>query len=197
MNKTAELVRLWAKFEEQNEGAEIEDFCQAMLLAKNKQDDKFLGGVVPADVYGKIAKTIGRISKLHSHHAQMALKVCGINNFEDFIFLNTIHVLKNANKTEVITRNFSELSSGLLILERLKQNGFITEQTNNKDKRSKILTTTAKGTKVLKEAYEIMSELNESYFGALKAEDIELCIKLIAPVEMKLSEIWTKNKKKI
>ncbi|NSL85286.1 MarR family transcriptional regulator [Chitinophaga sp. Mgbs1] len=198
MNKTAELVRLWAEYEATHKDAAIEDFCQSLLMQRKKpQDDGvFLGGVVPVDLHSQIAKVIGRIAKLHISQAQAALKASGINNFEDFIFLNSIFMLKDASKTTVITRNFMELSSGLLIIDRLKQNGLITEKENSQDKRSKILNTTKKGDKVREECYKIMIALNKKYFGHMKTDDLELCINLLASVEVKLSDFWLQSKKK-
>lgn len=198
MNKTAELVRLWAEFEDSHKGADIEDFCQLMLIKKREDTDNniFSGNAVPPDVPGKMAKMVGRISKLHTAMAIHVLKECGINNFEDFTFLNSIYKSMKPRKTDVINENFIELSSGLLILERLKNNGYILEEADDQDKRSKRLKMTKKGQAVLEKCYKRMQELNKEYFGGVPEEDLQLCIQLMSPIEIKLADIWMQNKSK-
>jgi len=73
---------------------------------------------------------IGRLSKLHNTYAVIALKECGLNNLDEFLYLNSIGNAEAPKKTTVIYANFNELSSGLLILGRMMKKGLIVEATD-------------------------------------------------------------------
>lgn len=196
MNKTVELVNHWAVFEKGHPNAEILDFCRYMLVKEreDKEDHEFLGGAIPPDLHSQFAKLIGRIAKIHTGLSLPILKEHGISSFEDFAFLNSVYKLEQPRKTDVINTNFIELSSGLLIIDRLKKNGWISEKGDEVDKRSKRLSILPKGKKVLELIYKIMAEFNQQCFGDIADDDIALCIQLIAPLEAALMTSWLKSR---
>jgi DNA-binding MarR family transcriptional regulator len=198
MNKTAELVNMWAKFEVEHPNSEITDFCQYHLIRERekKEQESGLGGIVPPDLYSKMAKMVGRITKLHISYANNALKDCGINSFDEFLYLNTIRNSKSPHKTEVIYSNFNELSSGLLILKRLKKRGLLSEMDDEKDKRVKRLSLTQKGNKTIMNCYEKLQQVNEMFFNSIPDTDIELCLQLLKPLEIRFSSLWIEHKEK-
>jgi DNA-binding MarR family transcriptional regulator len=198
MNKTIDLVNHWGEFEKGHPGAEILDFCRYMLVKEraNKDDEEFLGGAVPPDLHSQFAKLVGRIAKIHTGLSLPVLKEHGISGFEDFAFLNSVYKLEQPRKTDVINTNFIELSSGLLIIDRLIKNGWISEKSDEIDKRSKRLSILPEGKKVLELVYKRMAELNQQCFGDIPDDDLMLCIQLIAPVESALMISWLKNRGK-
>lgn len=198
MNRTVDLVNYWAAFEKAHPKAEILDFCRYMLVKEreDKQARGFLGGAVPPDLHSKFAKLIGRITKIHVGLSLPILKEFGVNSFEDFAFLNSIYKLENPRKTDVINTNFVELSSGLLIIDRLKKNKWTIEKNDAIDKRSKRLSISPKGRKVLEQVYKRMAELNQQSFGDIADDDVMLCIQLMSPVEAALTTSWLAKKGK-
>ena len=129
MNLTAELVALWANYEETHAGCSIEDFCRFYLTKEREKEkeNQFLGGIVPPKDDQTLAKLCDRITRLYLIYAEAALRRVGLKSFDDFLYINVIGHLDLPKKTEVIATNFSELSSGLLIIARLLQNGYATE----------------------------------------------------------------------
>lgn len=115
---------------------------------------------------------------------------------DDFQFLVIISNLKDPMKTEVINYNFSELSTGLLVIERLKKKKYITEHSNPDDKRSKRLKITDKGQKILDGCYAKLRRIHEMMYYDLSEEDIKLCIQLLQGVEIKYSKLWHTHKGK-
>lgn len=196
MNKTAELVNLWADFEADHPDADIIDFCQYHLIKERekKGGKDGLGGIIPPDLYSKIAKMIGRLEKLHSFYAEKALKNCNIKNFEEFLYLNTIKNTDLPQKTEVIYSNFNELSSGLLILKRLINRDHVNEIKDNEDKRVKRLKLTEKGDEVLQNCYKSLKQVNKMFFHNISDTDLKLCLKLLEPLEVKFSSLWLEQK---
>ncbi|MDJ1480942.1 hypothetical protein QNI16_10655 [Cytophagaceae bacterium YF14B1] len=197
MNKTVELVNLWAKYEEENPTAELSQFCQAYLInleQKNKKAD-FWQSPIPPDDTSMFTKLLGRIAKLHSLYAIGAFKECGISSFDEFLYLNSISNTPNSKKTDIILANFNELSSGLLILDRLKKANLIAEQEDELDKRTKRISITKDGTRVLEACYQKLSKVNQMCFGKLSQEQIQLGIQLLQPIEASLAKKWLEDKK--
>ena len=198
MNRTAQLAVKWSEYEAIHKDATIADFCRHELTLENEKEHrvKFAGSVVPPDLHSILAKMIGRVSELHSLYAGKALRECGMNNFDDFIYLINISTLNGPKKTQVIYANFNELSSGLLILSRLVHQGLIKETASKDDKRAKQLFLTAKGTKVLAKCYAQMALVNRFYFAGMQESDIRSCIHLLSATEAKYAERWMMDKDK-
>jgi DNA-binding MarR family transcriptional regulator len=198
INKTVELVNAWAEYETGHPNATVDDFCHSYITAKIAKDKSknLLAGNIPPDSYSTIAKMIGRISKLHNNYAIIVLKGSGLYNFDEFLYLNSIAKMDSPKKTKVIYDNFNELSSGLLILERLRTKGFIIEYPDEEDKRSKRLKLSKKGANLLKQCYKKMGTLNEWFFKSISKEDIDLCSHLFSGIEVNFSSRWLEDKEK-
>jgi DNA-binding MarR family transcriptional regulator len=195
-NKTAELVNQWAVFEATHPEADIEDFCSYYLISRRQKDDtqKLFDGVMPPGPHIVINKLIGRIAKLFMIYINMALEDIRIHHFEEFNLLNAIAHLKEPKKTEVIYHTINELSTGLNLLAGLKKQGYIIEQDDPDDKRSKRLRLTPKGEKILKACRERLSKVPEMIFMDMPSEDIELCVQLLKNIDIKFSALWQQHK---
>ena len=196
MNKAVELLNRWAEFESTHEAAGIEDFCRYLLIKEKQKDQKeiFAGASKPPDNLSQLAKITGRIARLQSTYAGIALKECGLSGIDEFIYLNEIHFAEKPQKTKVIYSNFNELSSGLLILDRLKKKELILEEENLSDKRSKTVSVTAKGKKVLFECYEKMNQINQFFFREMSKDDVLMCLQLLSSTEALFSNRWQADK---
>src|SRR6184192_2718273 len=198
MNKTVELVNLWAAFEQKHPDGSIEDFCRHYLARQRQAKVKgpLVGGVIPPINDGLLLKIIGRIHKLNMNYANIALKGTDLNQIEEFGILLTIQQEKNPKKTEVIYANLFELSSGTDMLARMIKRGLIKEYDDKDDKRSKRIELTGKGKKVvdackikiLKNATMLMHDLTD--------DDKHLCIQLLQNIEIKFSALWPRHKGK-
>ncbi|AUD02122.1 hypothetical protein CWM47_10000 [Spirosoma pollinicola] len=198
VNKTVELINLWAKYEEENPKGDISQFCQAYLVKQEQTAEKvaFWQSPIPPDSASVLTKLLGRIAKLHNLYAVGAFKDCGISSFDEFLYLNSLANTPNLKKTDVILANFNELSSGLLILDRLKKANLIVEQSDELDKRTKRLVMTQAGVGVLAACYQKLTEVNELCFGGLAEDQVHLCIQLLQPVEASMAKKWLADKKK-
>jgi DNA-binding MarR family transcriptional regulator len=196
MDKTVELVNVWAEFARKHPAGDIADFCRHYLAHQQQSETKgiLVGGVVPAVADGLLLKIIGRISKLNMNYANLALEGTGLKQIEEFGMLVTIKQEKNPKKTEVIYANLFELSSGTDMLTRIKKRGLIKEYDDTEDKRSKRLELTAKGEKAV-EACKVKILMNASMLmKELTDDDKRLCIQLLKNVEIKFSALWQKHK---
>lgn len=196
MNKTVELLNLWADYESKHADAEIEDFCRYLLIREQQKDKKdiFADVALPPDNLSKLAKITGRVAKLHNAYAVMALKECDLASIDEFIYLSDIHFMHESPKTKVIYSNFNELSSGLLILSRLKKKKLISEGKSDTDKRSKTISVTAKGKEVLLACYEKMDAVNRFFFSKMSDDEVVMCIQLLSATEAEFSKRWSADK---
>ena len=198
MNKTVELVKLWGDYETAHPADGILEFCRFLLLKEKQQKQTlaFAKSAMPDHPASVLAKMLGRLGRLLNNYAGFAIRQSGLSGFEEFFYLNDISANDAPIKTEVIFANFNELSSGLLILDRLKKAGLITEKPDNKDKRMKRLLITKKGAVVLRECYLKLNEINQVIFGEMPEDDMLLCIQLLSPTESRISTKWIQDKRK-
>jgi len=199
MNKTVELVNEWGQFEEKHPNGSIEDFCRYYLIKEREKQNmgKMTGGkLLPPSKKILLMRIMGRITKLFISYANSAMDGLGITQFEDFNFLNTIYHLKEPRKTEVIYETINELSTGVDTLNRLKKLGYITEKNDPQDKRSKRVSLTAKGEKVLFKCYNVFGRMNDMMMKDITLDDVYLCIQLLKGVEIKYSALLQQHKGK-
>jgi len=200
MNKTAELVRLWAAYEESHPAADLKNlkdfYSEQLLTGRRAGKARSSENIILKENTSTLARLLGRLVKLHTAYAIMVLKEKGIGSFEEFAFLTTILKLEHPRKSEVVNENFIELSSGLLIIDRLRSKGFVTESEDYEDKRSKRVQLTAKGKKGILACHRSMDRLNKLFYNDLHDGDIKLCIEILKPLEIKFSSLWQKHRKK-
>ena len=198
MNKTVALLNQWAEFETKHPEATPEDFCRFYLAFSRRKDtlEGLFNGELPPRSDIVMIKLIDRIARLHSFYVQIALKDLQITHFEEFSLLSAIAQLKNPRKTEVIYHTINELSTGLNLLSGLIKKKCISEDDDPEDKRSKRLTLTLKGEKLLRSCYKQFSRIPEMMLNGIPEEDLELCIQLLKSVEIKFSRLWQLHKAK-
>jgi DNA-binding MarR family transcriptional regulator len=198
MNKTVDLVNEWAAFEEKHPGNSIEDFCRYYLINKREKGSvsQFLEGIVPPQKASILTKLLVKIVRMHRVYLDMATKETGIKQAEEFYFLSVIKNLECPKKTEVIYHTVNELSTGLNILTSLAKQGYIRERNDEEDKRSKRVSLTPEGEKVLKSCYGKIHQVSEMMFFEMADDDISLCIQLLKNVELKFSGKWLHHKGK-
>ncbi|MEO6549076.1 MAG: winged helix DNA-binding protein [Ferruginibacter sp.] len=198
MNKTVELVNEWAAFEATHPKDTIEDFCRHYLNNKREKENniKFLEGIVPQKKASLLTKLLVKIVRMHDVYLDIATRDIGIKQAEEFYFLSVIKNLESPKKTEVIYHTVNELSSGLNILASLIMQGYVREQSDKDDKRSKRVSLTTKGEKILKLCYGKIHQVSELMFFDMPDDDIRLCIQLLKNVELKFSTQWLQHKVK-
>lgn len=193
MNKTAQLVVSFSEFEERYPDASLEDFARH-VLARSKGAGPLPGG--PIKGHSILAKLIGVIMRLNSFYANAALKSIGLGGLDEYTYLLTVDRLVEPIKTEVIGQNFHELSSGLLIIGRLKKGGLILEKADTKDKRSIRITLTKKGRAKLAAAQVELARVSQLFFGSMGEDDIRLCVTMLSPIEREFIARWPLDKGK-
>jgi DNA-binding MarR family transcriptional regulator len=196
MNRTVELVTEWGAFEEGHPGADIGDFCRHYLISQREKDKHtpLDGGDIPWNPNGLLLKLMGRISKLNAVFAAKALENTGLDQLEEYGMLLTVRRLGNPRKTDIIYANIFELSSGTDMLNRLRNKGYLIELEDKEDKRSKRISLTAAGGKVLERGAERLMKCAGMVLGDMNEDDVNLCTQLLKNVEIKFVSLWQQHK---
>ena len=193
MNKTFEVVKAWAEFEEKYPKGSIEDFCRLYL----KQPKKIMNSDEICEDCNKqfdLSRTINQLSRLWMYFTQNAIRVFDVSNFDEFVFLYTVDAIKEIRKKDLIYMHFIEISSGLLIIDRLIQKDMLKEAIHSKDKRAKLLTITKKGKKVLAKSREAINKVAKEMYANMPENDMLLCTQLLLPVQNMNAQKWHQSK---
>ncbi len=191
MNKTFEVVKAWAKFEEQYPDGNIEDFCRHFLThQKSKQGKADEELCHDCDRHFDLSRTINQLSRLWMYFTQNAIRPFNVSNFDEFVFLYTVDAIKGIKKKDLIYLHFIEISSGLLIIDRLIKKGMLKETVDERDKRSKLLSITKKGKKVLTQSRLAIDKVAQDMYESMPEDDMLLCTQLLAPTEKTNAQKW-------
>lgn len=197
MNKTVELVKEWVEFEEQHPSSTLKDFCRHFLSSKNS--GKSLANNVSCtsdhqQIYS-LTRLINRLSKLWMYFTLNAMKPMGLTSFDEFAFLYNTDQSNSIRKKDLIYMQFIEISSGLLVIDRLIKKGFLQDRIDENDKRSKQVSLTKKGKATLDKCQIALGKVAESLYGQLPLEEMELCIQHLSPIEKGIAQKWNQVKR--
>jgi DNA-binding MarR family transcriptional regulator len=194
MNKTFEVVKEWAAFEEKHPNGSIEDFCRDYIIRQHSHQKEQLQQDmlwdVSCDMQYALSKSINRLARLWNHFALAALKEQGLTSFDEFAFLYTVDKVPHIRKKDLTYMHFIEISSGLLVMERLLKKGLLTEETDTSDKRSKRLSITPKGKEALIAFRQTVDAVAAELYGGMPEADMALAVQLLTPLEERISEKW-------
>src|SRR5690606_12894838 len=94
---------------------------------------------------------------------------------EDFIDLINLKASGAMSKMELINKDINEKPAGMQGINRLISNGWVTQTTSEKDKRSKVISMTAAGEKILQEHMDKIRKATQIVTGNLNdTEKMEL-----------------------
>lgn len=112
---------------------------------------------------------------------------------EDFIYLINLKAFGAMGKMELIKKNIQEKPTGMLIIKRLLQQGWIEQKDSESDKRSKILKITEKGLNALEHQMKKIRQATQIVTGDLSySEKMEL-IRLLTKLDDFHNPIYCKN----
>jgi DNA-binding MarR family transcriptional regulator len=197
MSKTVELVSEWVDFESHHPHCSIEDFCRHILAGKQLSTPwvyNAAGGIDYPSIYA-LTRTINRLSRLWMYFTLLAIKPLGLTSFDEFAFLYTINKAAAIRKKDVIYSNLIEISSGLLVIERLLKKGLVIEIIDEVDKRAKILSLSKKGKKTLESCHMALRKVAEDLYGKMPGEEMGFCIDYLSILEKSIAQRWYRLKK--
>lgn len=159
-----QLIDLWEEYEDHSTQANLQEFAGwlndkvAEKPAKNEKSIYIRVSNPPA-IYAQTLQNfndetlfleyISRIARFHEFYTRKFLEGLLINSRLEYQFLQTVHLLQKAKKTDLISLLLVEYTTGMDIIKRLINNGLLLETQNENDKRVKMLELTNEGNTLL------------------------------------------------
>lgn len=194
MTELIKLITAWEEYTQKNTAVSATDFCMH-FLAKESNNQLFKG-LTPPDLDTVFAKLIGRLAGMQTVYSKMALQEIPGFELEWFYFLNSIYQLKEVKKTQVIQYNFTEQTTGIDILHKLKTLGYITERTDPDDKRAKLVSITKAGEKILFRIYQLLYKPTLLMYHDIDYRDKQVVINILKDAEHKHQELLSASRNK-
>jgi DNA-binding MarR family transcriptional regulator len=183
-----QLLKLVEDFEDENTGRELclSEFSGFLINHLNQ-----FNSISEADVrFGKneddsqqlafqIDNSIGRLliymSRYAKSYIKKALDGTTLQSPEDFTCLAILLTHDSLSKSELISRNIQEKTSGTEVIRRLLQAGLVSQIDDVHDKRSKRVSITEHGKQVLYRVFDDMNDVGKMVAGNLSiAEKLSL-----------------------
>ncbi len=105
-----------------------------------------------------LSQTISHLYRFAKSYTKIALEESPLTTVDDFLYLGKVMELGHCTKTELIELNAHEKTSGMEIIKRLLKDGFLTQEADPDDGRSKRLSITSAGEQEFFAALEAMKK---------------------------------------
>lgn len=176
-----ELLDLVEKLEEENNGREVsvQEFAGFLLgkvsspVGEQANSDSRFG---PEEKYAQaiayqLDNSVGRLfvymSRYAKYYIKKTLEGTPLQTGEDFTALAILLTHEHLSKTELISLNLQEKTSGMEVIRRLIANGLVRQWDNAEDKRGKHVGITGTGRKLLYRVFEDMGHVSKLIVGNL------------------------------
>ena len=142
---------------QENGDATMEHFVDYLSYSVNKPETAV--EVTDEELLNvSLAQHIAHLYRFAKGYTKIALEDSPLTTMDDFIYLGKVMELGHCTKTELIELNAHEKTSGMEIIKRLLKNGFLTQESDPDDGRSKRLTVTPEGKGEFLAALEAMKK---------------------------------------
>ena len=122
---------------------------------KNSQERNY------SHLNSEAAYLVYRLTKFIKSYTKPVLERAGLINQDEFSILSHVQFLKECTKKRAIDDNLIDTNTGIDMIRRLINKGFLKERINAEDKREKIISLTRKGEKALGVIYEGFASIQE------------------------------------
>jgi len=193
MKPVVQLVSAWSEFAEIYPEGDLQTFC-LYQIEKGKASSKTESN--RSYKTGGLLRIIGRLSSAFGLYHRAAMTDMGLPSPESFFYLNSINMLGEVRKTELINYQFAETTTGMAAILKLVEEGMISERSDPTDARARLIKITDKGKKKLKECTERAVKVKEMFFNNLDDSAIDLCTHLLSKTEQEHSKLAVQVKNK-
>lgn len=194
MSELVKLISAWEEYTQKNTAISATEFCMH-FLAKESNSQLF-SGLTPPDLDTVFAKLIGRLAGMQTVYSKMALQNMPEFELEWFYFLSSIYHFKEVQKTQIVQYNFTEQTTGIDTLNKLKKLGYIDERTDPDDKRAKLVSLTDAGEKILFKLYQLLYKPTLLMYHGIDHKDKQVVINILKDTELKHQELLSNSRNK-
>ncbi len=153
------------------------------------------------DEYRNTASDISILIVLMNHYAKWYIKKVLVDSHlhtpDEFSFLITLMTYDSLSKSELITKQVMEKTSGSEVIRRLIKKGLIAESADENDKRSIRVSITRNGREEILKILPLMSKVTKIVVGNLNAEEINTLSYLLKKLDYFHNDIYLNKKRSI
>ena len=150
------------------------------------------------DEYRNVASDISILIVLMNRYAKSYIKKVltdsNLQTPEEFSYLITLMTYYNLTKSELITKQVMEKTSGSEVIRRLIKKGMITESADREDKRSIRVSVTKYGREEILKILPLMSRVTKIVVGNLNDEEINTLSYLLKKLDYFHNDIYLNKK---
>jgi DNA-binding MarR family transcriptional regulator len=210
-NILKQLIDLWESYEEEEQDLNLLDFAEWMgiHLGKSPQLNRRIsypksktGQPVQIAYFNSLdeptrfLESISRISRYHEFYIRKFLVGLPINNRLEYLFLKTVRQIHRSKKTDLVNIHLVDYSTGMDTIKRLIKNGFLTETSDEKDKRVKLLEITKNGLDVLLQADKMVSDEKNMFLTCISMNKWKKAIPVLDEIDKLHNSIYLKHNDK-
>lgn len=195
-----DIVDLCEEFEQTQAANQSNDVKDFLSWLKGKEESKSLAREISWEgkEKGRSAESVINTLVVHmNRYAKSYSKAVTLNtkfsSQDDFIYLINLKAFGEMTKMDLIKKNKQEKSVGIQVINRLIQHGWVLQKDSADDKRSKVLTLTIEGIKVLEVNMEKIRRATTIVTGNLSDDEKLQLIYLLQKLEDFHEPIYLKN----
>jgi DNA-binding MarR family transcriptional regulator len=187
-NPVVELVKAWDEFEQDHPGGTIKEFCETYLLKHQllgqaeKASPQFIEEP-PMGFTNGLGVVLGRINKYMIFYARKMMQQLPVDNMEDFFYMVHLHFGGPMRKSELISKNISEFTSGTNVINRLLKSNLIEEYTDPLDARSKQVKITPAGTEWINQCLPDMVNVYHLLLGMISKDEQAMAYYILSRID--------------
>ncbi len=183
-NILKQIIDFWEIYEREEDQLTTLDFAKWMVfriqeepelnrkIIRNKLSNELsqnAGYLDNLDEKAQFLEYISRIARLQDYYTRKFFSELPVNTRLEFLFLQTVHLMDKAKKTDLINVHLVEYTTGMDTIRRLVNNGLLKEMQDNSDKRAKLLVLTKEGEKVLERAKRKIDDERNMFLACISA----------------------------
>ena len=187
MRSYIEVIKIWESFLSKNAEGSIEEFGEYILesfskVPKEKGSNDLLERYFKqtnkehdySDYNSEASYLIWRINKFSKGYVKELFDRLEINSHDEFAILSHVDYLTECRKKTAVKENLIDMSTGIDIIRRLINKGFLLERKNPDDKRENLIQLSKKGKKKLTQIYNGFSSVQDILTQITSEEKKEL-----------------------
>jgi MarR family transcriptional regulator, lower aerobic nicotinate degradation pathway regulator len=192
LKQIVEQVEEYEKGKKADDDLNLTDFAQ-FLSQKTQPTRKeptllrepivFEGGEIVSSENTELGTLVSLLYRYVKIYAKRAMENSPLNNVDDFSYLIILMAHGAMSKTELISHNVHEKTTGMEIIKRLTKLGFLAQTAAPTDGRSQFVSISASGQQVLFPLLMEMKKVSTIANGNLTEDELKTLIQLLHKLE--------------
>ncbi|PWU00325.1 MAG: MarR family transcriptional regulator [Bacteroidetes bacterium] len=158
-----------------------------------KKEPEWEGKDKGRTVESVISTLIVHMNRYARSYSKSAIYGSDFSTQDEFIYLINLQAMGPMTKMELIKKNLHDKPTGMQIIARLIQQGWVSQQDSSTDKRSIIIRISSKGQKILEQQMGKIRQATKIVTGDLSEDEKMELVRLLNKLDKFHHQIFTQN----